>query len=365
MLNVRLGPRALKRLDTEERRALAVFRAADLSGEPATLEQLLEAVGERRLDVDRRSLKRLADLVRDRGYPLTDDGIKVFKMERGFSEAVRIGPNVAGAYARLLRGREAKLNVSREEWPSTAPEIRRGIRILMRVGRDPSRLLAVRQALGIQDTQQSGPILVGKTSAEALLEWCRSLGWALDRAGLQRIRAVIEERPGDRDEKLVDFVAESVIAGDEPVHDYRKIQRDEVVLNRRTVTMLTAAKQRLGEDLRLSVLRGSYIGDEERGAHPHQGGGAVDLNIRPYDAVKSAVAALRAVGFAAWYRSRGERHHIHAVAIGDRDLAPAAVWQVGSFFQGRDGRTRGEGDPYAHLSAEVPEWTRKYRVRFA
>ncbi|MEM6533664.1 MAG: hypothetical protein AAF654_13645 [Myxococcota bacterium] len=363
VLNVRLGPRALKRLDTEERRALAVFRAADLADDPAALDQLLEAVGENRLDVDRHSVRRLAHIFRDRGYPLTDDGIRVFKLERGFSEAVRIGPHVAGAYARFIQGREAKLNVPRAEWQEAAPELRRAVRVLMRIGRNPDRLLDVRKALGIRDAQDSGPILVGLVSGEALLNWSRTLGWKFNRDGFRQLHAAIEDRSGERDERLVGFVAESILARNEPKPDYRKIQRDEVVLNRRTVEMLSAAKRLLGEDMRLSVLRGSYLKDHDS-EHPHQGGGVVDLNIRPSSEVNTAVEILRATGFAAWYRARGDRHHIHAVAIGDRDLSAGAQWQVQSFFEGRDGRTRGEEDPHGHRNTEVPEWTRKYRVRY-
>ncbi|MEM6732094.1 MAG: hypothetical protein AAF658_11095 [Myxococcota bacterium] len=367
VLNIRLGRRALKRMDTEQRRALALFRAADFSPEPEAVDSLLRALGEDRgldtLKIGRKEVDRLANTFRTKGYPLTDSGIRAFKMERGFSEVVRIGPRVAAAYARFLEGREAKLNVTREEWERLSPELRRAIRILMRIGQEPARLLEVREALGISSDDEDTSILVGKVSGEALIQWGRELGWSFDRDGFRRFRRILHAVGANPDDALVRFVADSVIAADEPVHDYERVCREDIILNRRTVGMLSQAKKAVRGEVKLSVLRGSYSNPEGRGAHPHAGGGAVDLSVKPYDAVKYAIVTLRREGFAAWYRSRNGRHHIHAIAIGDRELSAAAEWQIKAFFEGRDGRTRGGEDPHAKLDVRPPSWTDKYRVR--
>lgn len=367
VLNIQLGRRALERLGTEQRRALALFRAADFASDPETVDALLRVVGEDRgldaLKIGKREVQHLADTVRQRGYPLTDDGIRVFKMERGFSEAVRIGPHVAEAYARFLGGREARLNVSPQEWPSLPAELRRAIRILMRIGRNPERLLDVRRALGIEDAPEEQTLLVGRVSGQSLLDWGQQIGWTFDREGFRRFRVALADRAGEPDENLVAFIEESVLARDEPPHDYERVARDGIALNKRTVSMLSAAKNEVRGELKLNVLRGSYDGNE-RGAHPHQGGGVVDLLVKPADEVERAVAILRSKGFAAWYRPRGGRPHVHAVAIGDRELSPSAEWQVKAYFEGRDGRTRGAVDPHAGLNCALPRWIEKYRIRY-
>ena len=47
------------------------------------------------------------------------------------------------------------------------------------------------------------------------------------------------------------------------------------------------------------------------------------------------IMAMREAGFAgAWFRNRDDRPHIHAVAIGDRELSAAAAWQVRALLQG-------------------------------
>lgn len=69
------------------------------------------------------------------------------------------------------------------------------------------------------------------------------------------------------------------------------------------------------------------------------------------------VMALRYAGFAAWFRDTGDLGpqspaHVHAIAVGDRELSPAAQKQVtgeGGYFQGMDGLIPPHGpnpDPY-------------------
>lgn len=56
---------------------------------------------------------------------------------------------------------------------------------------------------------------------------------------------------------------------------------------------------------------------------------------------RSAVRALRQVGFAAWYRPWAGNEHIHAIAISDPDLSGPAQRQVSEYYRGGDGL---EGD---------------------
>lgn len=64
-----------------------------------------------------------------------------------------------------------------------------------------------------------------------------------------------------------------------------------------------------------------------------------------WEEAEAMVIALRYAGFAAWFRDTGDLGpqspaHIHAIAVGDRELSPAAQEQVigeGGYFQGMDG----------------------------
>jgi hypothetical protein len=76
-------------------------------------------------------------------------------------------------------------------------------------------------------------------------------------------------------------------------------------------------------------------------AGTHDGGGAVDIRtvgLTSGQRVK-LVHALKDAGMAAWYRTpaQGFSPHIHALAIGDREMASGARAQVSSFDRGRDG----------------------------
>lgn len=70
-----------------------------------------------------------------------------------------------------------------------------------------------------------------------------------------------------------------------------------------------------------------------------------------YDDIEPLIQALRTAGFAAWLRDfdqlyPGSPIHIHAIAIGDRDLSPSAQEQLtGEFgyFYGFNGIPQTEG----------------------
>jgi hypothetical protein len=118
---------------------------------------------------------------------------------------------------------------------------------------------------------------------------------------------------------------------------------DGHVVNLRTKHMLRAASHRLGRRCHLGITQGSYnAGGVSQSAGTHDGGGAADLDMGRLcgKRTRHVVRALRVVGFAAWHRVAipgvwGE--HIHAIAISDPDLAPAAQDQVWDFYVHRDG----------------------------
>jgi peptidoglycan hydrolase-like protein with peptidoglycan-binding domain len=113
-------------------------------------------------------------------------------------------------------------------------------------------------------------------------------------------------------------------------------------INRRTNRMKMAAARRLRRDCKFSVTQGSYSTDVGESAGTHAGGGALDISVNRGCGARhrSAVEALRQVGFAAWYRPTlpGEwPAHIHAIAISDPDLSGPAQEQVSDYYRGRNG----------------------------
>ena len=131
--------------------------------------------------------------------------------------------------------------------------------------------------------------------------------------------------------------------------DYARAEVDGKIVNVRTLRMLQAAAELLGGWPR--VMQGSHNpGRVAASGGTHDGGGVVDTSY--VGSWERTVEALRQVGFAAWHRTpdqRGWGHHIHAVAIGDRDLSPEAASQVRSFLAGGDGLA-GTPDPPAVLA---------------
>src|SRR5262249_49736127 len=102
-----------------------------------------------------------------------------------------------------------------------------------------------------------------------------------------------------------------------------------------------------------AITQGSYNpGGVTASFGTHDGGGAVDISVsnprngQVYgDEVPDAIRVLRIAGFAAWVREanelyKGSHIHIHAIAIGDRELSVAAQQQLtGTFgyFKGYNG----------------------------
>lgn len=104
--------------------------------------------------------------------------------------------------------------------------------------------------------------------------------------------------------------------------------------NLRTVAMIEAVERKVGFEIPIS--QGSYSTTVEASGGTHDGGGAVDWGSTSPE----VVLAARQVGFAAWLRDPTQGPwpwHIHAIAIGDSDLASLAASQVTSYRSGRNG----------------------------
>lgn len=141
-----------------------------------------------------------------------------------------------------------------------------------------------------------------------------------------------------------------------PPDDYTRVTTEEgFLLNRRTLWMLERAQALYAgpHDLVLAITQGSYSPGESASFGTHDGGGAVDLSVRErgnwshilWEDLDSILLALRQAGFAAWLRQPDELYagspiHIHAIAIGDAELSPAARRQLTGpegYFRGFNG----------------------------
>lgn len=122
---------------------------------------------------------------------------------------------------------------------------------------------------------------------------------------------------------------------------YDRVTWRGVRLNKRTRDALLWAEKKSG--VRVDPSQGSYnAGGVAASAGTHDGGGAVDIRTRHLtrDQRVKLVRALKDAGFAAWYRTTAQGFsgpHIHALAIGDKEMASGARNQVASFDAGRDG----------------------------
>ncbi len=122
-----------------------------------------------------------------------------------------------------------------------------------------------------------------------------------------------------------------------------------VKLNTRTIDMLGEAERYLAahggcDPARArpsNIVQGSYNkGGVAASAGTHDGGGVIDVRCVDISipARRALAMALRHAGFAAWIRHPPLfPYHIHAVAVGDPSMSPAARQQVTAYFNGRDG----------------------------
>ncbi len=167
-----------------------------------------------------------------------------------------------------------------------------------------------------------------------------------------------------------------------PPDDYTRVWIGEAQFNARTLAMLDHAQalyfaQGGYVDFRRAITQGSYnAGEVAASFGTHDGGGAVDLSVRSrinwevlWDEIEPMVYTLRVAGFAAWLRETDDLYpgspiHIHAVAIGDRDLSPAARAQIDGTFgylRGFDGLPQPDGVPHEdrHGGPVICEWMRE------
>jgi peptidoglycan hydrolase-like protein with peptidoglycan-binding domain len=173
--------------------------------------------------------------------------------------------------------------------------------------------------------------IFGGATKSAYAQWQQRLGYTgLDASGLPGVTS-LQTLLGAR------YVLER------PVSPGAHVSYDGSTINVRTRAMLRAAARRLGSGCHLGITQGSYNpGGVDPSAGTHDGGGAVDLDIHRLCArhIRTVVRALRIVGFAAWHRLYLPGvwpEHIHAIAISDPDLSPAAQDQVWDYYIHTDG----------------------------
>jgi hypothetical protein len=149
----------------------------------------------------------------------------------------------------------------------------------------------------------------------------------------------------------------------EPLSDYKIVTVNGYLLNQRTLDMLKyAATLYHGEiDIAMdAITQGSFHDNGAASFGTHLGGGAIDLSVmRPgtytilYDDIEPLIQALRTAGFAAWLRKSNEIYpgsaiHIHAIAVGDKQLSEPAVQQlIGAtgYFRGGTGLPESTSKP--------------------
>lgn len=154
-----------------------------------------------------------------------------------------------------------------------------------------------------------------------------------------------------------------------PTADYRRMWFRGVQINRRTKALIDRAEWIMQNELgypgfSFSFSQGSYNTGVSASAGTHDGGGALDirdsgLGTKKVDAM---VKALRMAGFAAWSRGRGHDSfdpHIHAIAIGDKEVAWLAGQQQKAYANGRNGLSNNARDPDAKLGRPMPAWAKK------
>ena len=146
-----------------------------------------------------------------------------------------------------------------------------------------------------------------------------------------------------------------------PPDDYTRIEVNGSILSQRTMAMLANAQRLYGGEIEITghaITQGSYSTGVSASFGTHDGGGAVDLSVLRkgtytvlWDDIDPILHALRTAGFAAWLREYGELYenspiHIHAIAIGDQELSPAALDQLigpAGYFRGFNGLPFSEG----------------------
>ena len=234
----------------EHRRALArLLRALELSGNGESARTLLKFGGARmELEatiptVSPATCEKLARTMRDKGYPLTDRGVKLFKMEHGFSGVVRIGPDVAQAYVRWAGGRRTRVETSSID--ELTKEERYALEILRIIGRDTDELQAAFKVLGLPKFGHNDVVDMGQKHAQALLAWAKGMQWTFDDDGWKKLAKAAGERGNNHrvTTTIASFVRDTLLGNGEPDHDYTRKQFGEHIINVRTLKMLQAVQK--------------------------------------------------------------------------------------------------------------------------
>jgi peptidoglycan hydrolase-like protein with peptidoglycan-binding domain len=193
-----------------------------------------------------------------------------------------------------------------------------------------SHVLAVEQALQAKGllAASASDGHYGTSTVSAYAAWQRSLGYSgLDSNGVPGRTSLTQLGSGRFD------VTRPVATGSR-TDSYGGRQ-----VNTRTADMLRAADATLSWSLTLT--QGSYTSANSGSAGTHDGGGVVDIGVSSMTTTQrwQTVRALRTVGFAAWLRTpeQGFAYHIHAAAVSDPDMAPAARDQIHDYYFGRNG----------------------------
>ena len=149
----------------------------------------------------------------------------------------------------------------------------------------------------------------------------------------------------------------------QPPDDYTRVSINDYTLNARTYAMLQQAALLYDGEIDVAggaIIQGSYTTNDLDSLGAHLGGGAVDISVIrpnsqyvPYTEIEPLIRALRTVGFAAWLRDddeigSGSGTHIHAIALGDNELSPAAQEQLtgpAGYLRGNDGLPVDSGEP--------------------
>ena len=149
----------------------------------------------------------------------------------------------------------------------------------------------------------------------------------------------------------------------QPPDDYTLVYINHNTINTRTYVMLQKAALLYGGEIDVAggaIIHGSYSTNRLNSLDAHLGGGEVDISVtRPnsdyvlYAEIEPLIRALRTAGFAAWLRDDDKMEnesaiYIHAIAIGDVDISPAAQDQLtgpAGYLRGYNGLTVSSGDP--------------------
>lgn len=196
----------------------------------------------------------------------------------------------------------------------------------------------------------------GPQTKDYYSRWQRSLGFTgSDADGLPGKTSLT--RLGTKYGFTVDATVAPAPVGGEPAHNYGRTTWSGRTINIRTRDMLREA-QRLSGGMTINLSQGSYNRGVSASAGTHDGGGVVDIA----SSSTTLVQALRKAGFAAWIRTpaQGFSYHIHACAIGDREMAQGAKNQVQAYFNGRDGLARNGVD--TNPPRPWPAWANKYNL---